>query len=125
MSEWQQRAVDWIGSQDTGASSKSIWVHMMGGRRPKYGWAYPHDPDDLGRCLRLLRLIPEWKPRLPEMATRSAVWAGLVAHWDEIASMMADEVGIDWEKGRSARRTYHRMKEIIDPIAYPPPEPTP
>ena len=43
----------------------------MGAGEPGFGgWSYPSDPADLGRCLRLLREIPEWAPRMPEMAKR-------------------------------------------------------
>ena len=35
------------------------------GPYPKRGYYdHPHDPDDLNRCLLLLDLIPEWKPRI-------------------------------------------------------------
>lgn len=115
MSTVEQRAIDWIGSGDTGMSSKAIWAHMMGGKKPRDGWNHPYDPDDLGRCLRLLRLIPEWKPRMKGMAKRSKDWAALVKHWDELAAMMDAEVGLDWEKARRAPLTYGRMCEILYP----------
>lgn len=105
------RAHAWIVSRDTGASSKTLWARMMGARRddPSHPW----DPDDLGRCLRLLELIPEWKPRIREMAGVSLGWAALVLRWDEIAQSMADEVGIDWSKGLSAPKTYALMKDTL------------
>lgn len=102
----------WIVGDDTGDSSKAIWAHMMG-FKSRNGWDHPWDPSDLGRCLRLLEIAPEWKPRLPEMATRSKQWALLVAHWDEIAAMMLDEVGMNWEKAQSAPRTYKLMKDVL------------
>jgi len=108
-------AMDWLlNSGDTGLSSEAIARHMLGleshGRRP---WAYPLDPADMGRCLRLLELIPEWMPRLHEMASYCPEWAALIARWDEIAASMRDEVGIDWSKGRRAERTYNLMKDIL------------
>lgn len=109
-----ERATRWIVSDDTGSSSKAIWAHMMcapdsGGDRSRY----PSDPDDLGRCLRLLELIPEWAPRITEMAQYSPGWFGLISSWDEIAAMMAEEVGVNWHKGTSAPRTYRAMKLAI------------
>lgn len=73
------------------------------------------DSSDLGRCLRLLELFPEWKPRVGEMARYSAQWAALVERWDELAEMMADEVGIGWSKGKGKRapRTYAAMKDAL------------
>jgi len=109
------RLISWLTSGDTGVSSKAIAAHMTGGEVDRtWGWGHPHDPDDLGRCLRLLALFPEWAPRIGEMAAHGAGWAGLVARWDEIAASMADEVGIDWSKGKSAPRTYKLMQAAID-----------
>jgi hypothetical protein len=107
-----ERAHAWVVGEDTGISSKAIWAKMMGTRRRDS--CHPWDPDDLGRCLRLLEAVPEWKPRLSEMADVSPIWAALVARWDEIAQSMADEVGIDWSKSQSASRTYNMMRTIID-----------
>lgn len=114
VSDANARLVAWFASGDTGISSKALAVHMsVGAVRDGWGWGYPHDPADLGRCLRLLELFPEWKARVGEMATRSPGWAGLTARWDEIAKSMADEVGIDWSKGQKAPATYHLMQIAI------------
>lgn len=108
------RLVSWMNSGDTGISSKALVAHMTGGDVPhRWGWGHPSDPDDLGRCLRLLALFPEWTPRIVEMAQRGPAWAGLAARWNEIATSMAEEVGIGWEKGRSAPKTYGLMQDAI------------
>ncbi|HZH10606.1 MAG TPA: hypothetical protein VEZ24_09560 [Microvirga sp.] len=114
MNSIMERAHKWIIGHDTGASSEAIWAHMMNAGEPRSGWFYPLDPADLGRCLRLLELIPEWKPRLPEMAAHSKEWAALVSQWGHLAQSMADEVGIDWSKGDRAPKTYRLMKEVLD-----------
>lgn len=106
----QDRILNWLFSDDTGTSSKHLCAHMLGLKHYKF---YPHDPGDLGRCLRLLELIPEWKPRLHEMEEYGAGWAGLIKHWDEISALMLEEVGIDWEKGDRAPKTYKAMKDAI------------
>lgn len=59
--------VAWALSGDTGTSSKTIARHMLGiesGERSSPPW----DAADRGRCIRLLRLVPEWVPRLTELA---------------------------------------------------------
>lgn len=113
ISDFNSRLVMWLTSGDTGISSSALASHMSGSPAGRWGWGYPHDPDDLGRCLRLLELFPEWKPRIAEMASRDPGWAGLSARWNEIAQSMADEVGIAWEKGRSAPKTYKLMQVAI------------
>lgn len=107
----ERRALLWLAGGDSGMSSKAICYHMLG---MKSDGSFPLDPSDLGRCLRLLELFPEWKPRIGEMARYSPYWAALVERWDELAEMMADEVGIDWSKGKRAPRTYAAMKDTID-----------
>lgn len=105
-----RRALLWLAGGDSGMSSEAICYHMLG---MKSDGRFPLDPSDLGRCLRLLELFPEWKPRMGEMARYSAQWAALVERWDELAEMMADEVGIDWSKGKRAPRTYAAMKDAL------------
>ena len=111
----QERAQNWIVSGRVGQSSKAIWTHMMGVTvvPDGFGTRYPLDPDDLNRCLMLLDRIPEWAPRMHEMATYSQQWAGLAANWDEISQCFLDEVGLNWCKGKSAPRTYELMKAAI------------
>lgn len=117
----QQRAIDWIASGDTGLSSETIWSVMMGAQQVR-GYrrgAYPLDPDDFGRCYRLLSRIPEWRPRLPEVADRYPfVWCGLVESWDELTALYEEEVGTGHQRyahfGKRAPRLYTRMREIED-----------
>jgi hypothetical protein len=106
------RASGWLAGEDTGASSQAIAAHMLG--LPSDG-AYPHDPADLGRCLRLLRLVPEWETRIQEMARYGKAWELLLAQWSFLAGSMAAEVGFDWERGRKAPKTYALMKRILAP----------
>jgi hypothetical protein len=106
-------AIDWIVGHDTGMSSKAVWAHMMG-RDPadRFGVAYPHDPDDFGRCYRLLALIPEWRARIGEMARYGREWAALSARWAEVEASYEQEIGAR-HRGM-ARQTYALMREIID-----------
>lgn len=107
--ELTRRVFTWLLGRDTGSSSKAILAQMVCG--VSHG-EYPYDPADLGRCLRMLELFPEWKARIAEMAGYGKVWAVFIDHWDELSSMMADEVGIDWSKGREAHRTYEFMCDL-------------
>lgn len=64
----ERRALFWSMSGDTGVSSEAIAKHMTGNLNPgPFGFSPPSDSSDRGRCIRLLELIPEWIPRLPEM----------------------------------------------------------
>ena len=105
MSAIEERAKAWRSSSDTGASSKAIWDVMMGLTPERY--AYPMDGADLGRCHRLLDLIPEWKPRLPEMAVVSPYWAALVENWADLERLA---------KLSAPSPLRNRMKAILRPI---------
>lgn len=61
-----RRALFWALSSDTGVSSETIANHMLG--YPHKRNSPPYDAYDRGRCIRLLELVPEWIPRLPELA---------------------------------------------------------
>jgi hypothetical protein len=111
---FEDRLNAWIVSGDVGVSSKTIWGTMLGFEMRDEDISHPHDPSDLGRCLRLLEHFPEWKPRLRELCDLSVEWAALILRWDEIASTMENEVGIAWEKGKSAPATYILMRTIIE-----------
>lgn len=101
----------WLDGGDTGLSSVTIW-HVMTGRPFPSDWSFPstpHDPDDLGRCLALLDTFPSWRDRLAEVAETYPRWAPLVANWDELATLFAEES----PTGR-APRCYDRMQELLD-----------
>lgn len=107
----ERRALLWLAGDDSGMSSIAIVHHMLG---MESDGSFPWDPSDLGRCLRMLELFPEWKPRIGEMARYSEQWARISAKWDELAAMMADEVGIDWSKGKKAPKTYAALTAALE-----------
>lgn len=108
----EQRATKWLRDGQVGASSRAIHDHMLG-LRPRDGFSCPHDPDDLNRCLLLLDLIPEWKPRMREMEQHSPQWSGLAANWESITEAFLREVGLDWQHGSEAPETYALMRRAL------------
>lgn len=83
------KPIDWIIQGETGISSKTIWYVMMGGTEPNNKWfgGVPGDSSDFGRCYKLLALFPEWRARMPEVATINPEWTALVRHWDELTAL--------------------------------------
>ncbi len=103
--------ISWLSSGDSGISSLTI-VSVLAdipfavlAQRCRPG--VPYDPDDLGRCMRLLDVKPEWRSRMSEVARRYPEWAGLVARWDDLSSLF-------WEEAPSGRalKTFALMEEI-------------
>jgi hypothetical protein len=109
--ERYKSAMAWMAGDDCGASSESILMTALG-QVPRHGVSRPYDPADLGRCIRMMKLLP-WVREIafPKLSAYRQ-WKPFIEHWDEIAAMMKNEVGINWEKGKMANKTYERMKEI-------------
>lgn len=81
---------EWFDGPDTGVSSKAIWHVMMETAAPRET-RLPQDPDDFGRCYRLLRAFPAWRNRLAEVADKLPAWAPLVREWDALSSLWEQE----------------------------------
>ncbi len=106
-----ERITEWLASGDTGISSESLAFEFLGtDRKGHFGVGYPHDPADLGRCLRLIARVPEVRPCVDSLAQKHDGWAKAAKGWDHIAASMEEEVGIDWSKGDRAPKTYELMK---------------
>lgn len=113
----ERRALEWFASGDTGTSSETIARHMLGLKYTgAFGVSEPSDGGDLARCLRLLSKIPEWAPRINEMASLSNSWAAIVPHWEELKALLAEEIGPEFERNinKSSPRTYKRICQITD-----------
>lgn len=102
--------IAWVTNGDTGISSMAIWAVMMGrpAERRHFGNT-PSDPSDFGRCYRLLKVMPSWRARLPEVAAKFPTWAPLVEAWDELTALYEEEL----PKGR-APKLYARMQELLN-----------
>ena len=105
-----KRAITWLLSDDTGASSTAICAHMLG--ECSEGDA-PSDSGDLGRCLRLLELIPEWGPRISEMGQYGPSWAGLIEEWAGIVELYNTEGGLSPTERPRWPETYQAIKLAI------------
>lgn len=78
---------EWLNSDDTGSSSLYMaWClsggqfgHWHGRKQPER--AYPRDPADLGRCIRLIDAVPEFGGKIPEMADRGHEWMAVTTNW--------------------------------------------
>lgn len=105
----------WLINGETGLSSKTMASITMGGNgnNGRYGISYPHDPDDLNRCIKLVKAAPEVRDAFPKIAASHPKWAVIIRHWDELVALFHGEVGEDWSKGRSAPKTYKRMQELF------------
>lgn len=96
-----ERAVAWIHYGEVGVSSQTIWECLAPkecllnpfskNHRLPFHPHTPCDGSDFRRCWLLFRLIPEWRPRLPEVVAKHPGWKRLVEHWDELEKLYIKE----------------------------------
>lgn len=105
--------IEWLLSDDTGISSKTILAVMTLSRPQGTRWwpDVPHDPSDFGRCYRLLQKFPQWRRRLHEVADAYPMWGPMVAAWDELTALYEEE---SKRADRKCTKLYDRMKVLID-----------
>lgn len=90
----ESRALSWLLTDETGLSSVCLCATMLGKRSMfcgRYNRAHPRDPADFRRCYQLLKIFPEWRGRIGEMATVSPEWAALAREWDELERLYEEE----------------------------------
>lgn len=76
----------WLRGFDTGLSSRTIFHAFTGrGLHDRQG-SVPHDHHDLGRCVRLLTLFPEFTP-LSRVSEAFPAWDPVLARWDELVGL--------------------------------------
>lgn len=105
----KDKIIKWFLTGKTGNSSKAIVAQMMRHGTDRRYPDYPLDGGDFGRCHGLLEMVPEFKPRMQEMADRSPQWAALVEHWDELTEIYC--LGVN-----SASNLHDRMKLILSSV---------
>jgi dTMP kinase len=79
----------WMRGTDTGTSAWTILVALrpdLVHRRRSDRTGVPRDADDIGRCIRLFRLVPELAVRRAEVAAAPG-WRGLIEKWDELEAL--------------------------------------
>jgi len=101
---------EWLMGGDTGISSMAIFAVMTGTRyHPPGGTPIPYDPDDFGRCHRLLERFPAWRLRLGEVPAVYPAWTPFVPAWDELTALYVEEL----PSGRCPK-LYARLSELRD-----------
>lgn len=98
---------EWKMGRDTGTSSLTIYSAITGKTSLHRTFDIPHDPDDFGRCYRLLKLFPLWREKLSETIKLCRKWKPFVAAWDELTLLYEEEL-----TSMKAPKLYKRMKEL-------------
>ena len=113
--QWQEpfpsTPQEWSQSRDVGISSFTIYQVMTGSPSPYKQHDPPKDPEDFGRCYRLLALFPEWRLNLHKVADLFPAWKPLVTNWMELSFLYGCAIA-----GKTdGSRLYARIQELLTP----------
>ena len=115
----QQRLKLWYARGETGISSKMIartfseTPFMNEFNKQKHSChddSPPLDVSDFRRCYLLLKLIPEWKKRMPEMV-KYKYWEHVAKNWDKITELY--EKGVI-ERFKQPEADEYKNKNLMD-----------
>lgn len=96
---------EWAAGRDTGVSSMTIYSVMMG--VPVDRMDVPHDPDDFGRCYRLLQLFPAWRKRLDQVTEYYPIWSRMVEEWSALELLYEEAL-----RTNSGEALYRRLQAL-------------
>lgn len=111
----------WLMNGEQGLSSKTMVAWLA--ESPVEGFFrgtlryHPVDPDDLRRCYLLLQAVPQFGPRIQQMARVSSQWRKLSEHWDALIKLLEEGLGLpdgSVEAQISFRDLTQRMRGGLD-----------
>lgn len=97
----------WLAGHDRGISSDTIVAYLTPHMVLVGDRDIPHDPDDFGRCYRLLKAVPDLRRDLHKVAEFDPRWAPLVENWVELERLWEEEHPFG-----TCPKLYARMKEL-------------
>jgi hypothetical protein len=87
--EWLQ----WMASQDTGISSETMFSAITG--VPVAMRDIPHDMADVGRCVRMLRRLPDLRPQIEKVILQHKEWMPFIDCWKELERLYDECVAFE------------------------------
>jgi len=73
---------EWLASGDTGVSSETMFSAITGIPVKNYGT--PSDLSDVGRCIRMLKKLPELRPLIGMVSEKHKGWMPFIDCWKEL-----------------------------------------
>lgn len=87
------RVAWWRGGWDKGLSSEALLALLLREKRESY--PTPHDAEDVGRCLRMLEILPELRLSVEDDETWPVPWRLLWMRWMDIEAAAKRD---DWQR---------------------------
>ena len=104
----------WFGSDHVGTSSAYMARRLapLAGlvcppHRFRDDHAYPRDPSDFSRCLKLLDAVPVLRSHIGAMADCGPIWAAYLEHWPEMEKLYSEE-----QRTGAAPQLYELMTQL-------------
>ena len=112
ISSLAMKVIQWQTKGRVGISSATMAAIALGLNNSFYGrhFSPPSDPADLSRCMFLVDEIPEIRDYFPTIAERVPRFAGIIANWDEITTLLINERK---RQDNRAPKTFALMKKIL------------
>ncbi|TNV22107.1 hypothetical protein FH968_04320 [Buttiauxella sp. B2] len=98
----------WLASDDTGLSSKFMASVLSYGHFTAPN-NYPRDPDDFGRCMRLVQAVPEFKGLIHLLVDHGPEWEAVANNWERWVELYSSGDGRELYKEMKA--SYAREAE--------------
>lgn len=80
--EVKKEYLDWLSSNDTGISSKTMLEAIT--EIPTGRCDIPYDMADVGRCVRMLRKFPDLRPQIGKVISKHIEWMPFIDCWKEL-----------------------------------------
>ena len=93
MNENMRICLEWLFSEDTGVSSKTMCAAYLG-IKPTMFTSVPYDSADFGRCYRFLKRFPNPKGVAEHIwyeLRNNPVWAEIGKNWDKLVDLYEKE----------------------------------
>lgn len=114
----ERRVLRCFAAGHTSVASKTIAFAALGIPFEGQGSInFPCDVEDLADCLRLLKDVPELEPHWREVLHQhgSATWRTLIDRWDDLTTLMIEELGPDFpEPPIEAPRSTRLLLSLLD-----------
>lgn len=127
--EVKESWMNWLASHDTGVSSKTMFSAITG--VPTDACDIPYDIADVGRCVRMLRALPDLRPQIEKVMIKHKEWMPFIDCWKELErrydECVAFEALPEEEKNKMKKKkyfhspndsTWHLMSELVTASRY-------
>lgn len=113
--EVKKEHLEWLSSRDTGISSKTMFSAITG--IPVGCCDIPYDIADVGRCVRMLRALPDLRSQLSKVIDLHKEWTPFIDCWKELERRY-DEC-INFERlSEDEKKSAKRKKHFVSPNDY-------